>query len=52
MEVRLDDWLPSMERAKLLNDWTEDELMSQLAGHLRGQAHQEWSILGAKVKAS
>ena len=41
-----------MERAKLWNDWTEDELMSQLAGHLRGQAHQEWSLLGAKVKAS
>ena len=52
MEVQLDDWLPSLERAKLWNDWTKDELMLQLAGHLRGCARQEWSLLGADVKKS
>ena len=52
VEVRLDDWLPSLERAKLWNDWTEDELMLQLAGHLRGRARQEWSLLGVDVKKS
>ena len=52
LEVWLDDWLPSLERAKLWNGWTEDELMLQLAGHLRGRAHQEWSLLGAEAKTS
>ena len=50
VEVRLEDWLPSLERAKLWNEWTEDELLLQLAGHLRGRAHQEWSLLGADEK--
>ena len=52
VEVRLDDWLPSLERAKLWNDWTEDELLLQLARHLRGRARQEWSLLGVNVKKS
>ena len=25
-EARLDDWLPSLERASTCNEWTEDEL--------------------------
>lgn len=25
LKVHLDDWLPSLERARLWNDWTEDE---------------------------
>ena len=52
LEVRLDDWLPSLERARVWNDWTEDELMMQLAGHLRGRALQEWSLLDREVRRS
>ena len=44
------DWLPSLERAKMWNDWTEDELKLQLAGYLCGRAHQEWSLLDADTK--
>ena len=44
MEVWFDDWLLSLERAKLWNDWSEDELMFQLASHLHGLARQEWSL--------
>lgn len=43
---------PSLERAKLWDVWTEDELMLQLASHLYGRARLEWSILGADVKKS
>ena len=51
LKVRLDDWLPSLERAKMWNDRT-DELMLQLAGHLCGRARQEWSLLDAEAKSS
>ena len=40
-EVRIDEWLQSLERACVWNDWTEEELLTQLAGHLRSQALQE-----------
>ena len=35
-EVRLDDWLPALQRAAEWNDWSQAELLIQLAGHLRG----------------
>ena len=44
-EVILDDWLPSLKRASQWNGWTPDELLLQFAGHLRGRALQEWSLL-------
>ena len=44
-ETRLDDWLPSLKRAATWNEWTEGELLLQLAGHLRGRALQEWGLL-------
>ena len=47
MEMRLDDWLPSLERAQAWNDWTGEEMLLQLAGHL-----QEWSLLSSSEKAS
>ena len=37
-EVRLDDWLPSLQRAASWNKWTEEEQLIQLAGHLKGRA--------------
>lgn len=44
-DSQLDDWLPALERACQWNDWTEEELLLQLAGHLRGRALQEWSLI-------
>ena len=41
LEIRIDEWLLSMERAHSWYDWTEEELLLQLAGHLRGHALQE-----------
>ena len=43
-EVRIDDWIPSLQRASIRNGWTEEEL-NQLAGSLRGYALQEWNLL-------
>ena len=45
-ENTLDDWLPSLTRAADWNGWTKPELLIQLAGHLKGRARQEWSLLG------
>ena len=43
--MRLDDWLPSLVRASTWNGWTEEELLIQLAGYMRGRALQEWSLI-------
>ena len=43
--LKLDEWLPTFERAATWNAWTEDDKLLQLAGHLRGRALQEWSLL-------
>ena len=45
-EVHLDDWLPSLSRAATWNKWFSEELLIQLAGHLKGRALQEWNLLG------
>lgn len=52
VETRLDEWIPSLERACVWNDWTEEELLLQLAGHLRGRALQEWGLLDSDTKKS
>ena len=44
-ELRLEDWLPTLERASSWNGWTPEELLMQFAGHLRGRALQEWNLL-------
>ena len=44
-EVRLDDWLPSLRRASQWNNWTAEEQLMQLAGHLKGRALAEWNLL-------
>ena len=41
-EVRLDNWLPALERASTWNGWTEEERLIQLAGHLRDQQALPW----------
>ena len=39
--ITFDDWLPILERAAIWNEWTPEESLMQLAGHLRGRALQE-----------
>lgn len=43
--VRFEDWLPSLRRAATWNGWDANELLLQLAGHLRGRAQQEYNLL-------
>ena len=50
-ENTLDDWLPALVRAADWNGWTKPELLIQLAGHLKGRAHQEWSLLPETEKS-
>ena len=47
--VRLDDWLPALERAATWNDWTEEDRLLQLAGHLRGRAVETSTFLCSKI---
>lgn len=50
MEVRSEDWLPTLNHAVSWNGWTDEESLIQLAGHLRGRALQEWNLLGEEEK--
>ena len=45
LAVRLEDWLPSLERVAEWNRWSPEDQLLQLAGHLRGRALQEWNLL-------
>ena len=45
LEIHLDKWLPSLQRASRWNGWSQEEQLMQLAGHLRGRALQEWNLL-------
>ena len=51
-ETLLDDWVSLLERAAILNGWTEEEKLLQLAGYLRERARQEWTLLGEDSKKS
>ena len=46
--IRLDDWLPSLQRAANWNNWTEEEQLIEFAGHLKGRALAEWNLLTAE----
>ena len=52
LKLRFDDWLPTLERAANWNGWSEDEKLMQLAGHLRGRAACEYSLLSSEEKQS
>jgi hypothetical protein len=52
IECQLDEWLPSLERASVWNDWTEQEKLLQLAGHLDGRALQEWNLIKTEEKSA
>ena len=44
-ELNFDAWLPTIERAATWNQWTEEEQLLQLAGHLRGRTFWEWNLM-------
>ena len=50
--IKFDDWLPILERAAIWNEWTPEESLIQLAGHLRGRSLQEWKLLLPEEKAN
>lgn len=49
-ERRLDDWLPTLQRAADWNGWTTGDLLFQLAGPLKGRALQEWNLISTSEK--
>ena len=51
-ECRLDDWLPNLKRAADWNSWAADDLLIQLAGHLKGRALQEWNLFSESEKST
>ena len=51
-EIRLDDWLPALNRAASWNGWSDNDRLLQLAGHLRGRALQEWDLLEQSEKST
>ena len=50
--VRLDDWMLTLKRAATWNDWSEGDLLLQLAGHLHGHALQEWDLIPKDIKST
>ena len=48
--IRFEDWVPGLERAAQWNDWNSNEMVMQLAGHLRGKALVEWDLLRPQDK--
>ena len=48
-EVHLEDWMPSLRRITDWNEWSAEELLPHLAGHLL--ALQEWNLLDEHDKA-
>lgn len=36
VECQMDKWLPSLEHASVWNNWTEEDKLLQLVGHLQG----------------
>ena len=45
-------WLPTLERTATWNNWTENEKLLQLAGHLQNKAAQEWTLLSIAEKST
>ena len=51
-EITFDDWLPSLERVAKWNGWSSEDILIQLAGHLRGRALQEWLLLSEEDRST
>ena len=52
LDEQWDEWLPTFERAADWNSWNDAERLLQLAGHLRGKARQEFSLLTFDEKST
>ena len=50
--LQFEDWLLRLKRAADWYAWTKEELLLQLAGHLRSRALQEWNLLDSSDKAT
>ena len=50
-DVRLEDWLPTLECAAKWNGCGEEETLMQLADHLCGHASQEWGLIPETEKS-
>ena len=51
-DTTLNDWLPGLQRVAEWNHWSEEEILIQLAGYLRGRALQEWNLLSKDDRKS
>ena len=51
-ELNLNDWLPTFKRVAKWNQWTEEELLLQLAGHLRGRTFCDWNLMSSDDRQS
>ena len=49
-ELNFNGYLPTLESAAKWKQWTEEEQLLQLAGHLRGRAFREWNLMSRIVK--
>ena len=47
VEVRFEDWIPTLQRAATWHGWSEEETLIQLAGHMRKRALQELNLLNS-----
>ena len=52
VDTLFEEWLLTFEWMATWNSWSEPEKLLQLAGHLRGKARQEWTLLEANNKLS
>ena len=50
--IHWEDWLPTLERAATWNNWSDQEKLILLPGHLHGKAQREWDLMAENFKAS
>jgi len=50
IDMLFEEWLPSFECVVAWYDWSENEKLIQLAGHLKGKVQQEWSLLSPSCR--
>jgi len=50
--IIFDDWLLTLKQAATWNEWTPDETLMQLAGHLNGRALQDLKLLLSEDRSS
>ena len=50
--IHRDDWLPTLDRAATWNNWSKQEKLIRLAGHLHERAQRERDIIAEVSKTS